>query len=509
MKKIIAYDLGTGGNKASLYEPDGTFITSAFVKYPTYYPKPGFHEQKPDDWVDAVSESTKRLLDASGVSGKEIAAVALSGHSLGIVPLDRDGNLLRETVPIWSDSRADQQANAFFEKTDPALWYQQTGNGFPAPHYSIFKLMWYQENEPEMFGKIDQFTGTKDYVNFRLTGKIATDPSYASGSGVYDLVRGEYDEGLLRASGIDRRIFPEIVPSTEILGPLSREGAEKLGLTPSTLVVAGGVDNSCMALGAGSFLPGRLYASLGSSSWIALCGEKPALDDRTKPYVFAHVVPGMFVSALAIFSSGTTFNWILRHFCRDLEERASREGSNPFDLMVKEAAQSPPGAKGLIMNPSFAGGSSLDPTPLIRGAFLNLDLSHDRSDIIRAAMEGIAANMRIVLDEIRKLADTENRIVVVGGGAISSLWRQIYADLLNIGIDKTNIGQNAASLGAAALAARGLGFWNSFDPIDDLLKVEESLLPNRENREVYKKMFDQFYKTRDLLAQFSRFAANF
>ncbi len=186
-KKIIAYDLGTGGNKASLYDSGGVCLASTFYAYDTFYPRSGMHEQRPADWWDSIVNSTRQLLNETGVDINEIECLAISGHSLGVVPIDKKGGLLRESVPIWSDSRAGAQAGSFFEKTDENDWYMTTGNGFPPKLYSVFKILWYQDNEPDIFNDIFKVIGTKDYINFKLTGQIKTDYSYASGCGVYDL----------------------------------------------------------------------------------------------------------------------------------------------------------------------------------------------------------------------------------------------------------------------------------------------------------------------------------
>lgn len=499
---IISYDLGTGGNKASLFDADGRRLASVFEHYDTLYPAPGRHEQRPADWWAAVVRSTRRLLDETpGVRPEEIVGLAISGHSLGCVPLDAEGNVLRETTPIWSDSRAGNEAAEVFKRFDEDAWYRRTGNGFPAAHYTAFKILWYAENEPELFAETDKIIGTKDYVNYRLTGVLATDPSYASGSGVYNLVDWNYDDELLAATGLRRQLFPEIVPSTEILGPLTPDAAAELGLSPQTPVAAGGVDNSCMALGAGSFLPGRLYASLGSSSWIAVSDSKPLLDDRSKPYVFTHVVPGQFASALAIFSSGTSFRWVRDQLCRDLAFRAEKESRDIYELMIEEAMQSPAGSNGLLFNPSLGGGSSLDPSPAIRGAYLGLDLSHTRGDMIRSAMEGIALNLRIVLDAFRELTEVRSRMGVVGGGARSEFWRRIYADVLNIDVEKTNIGQDAAALGAAALAAVGTGIWSDFSRIDSVLHVEDCRTPSGPTVKLYDNILERFIEDIRFLAR--------
>lgn len=492
---IISYDLGTGGNKASLFGAEGSRIASVFVHYDTIYPASGRHEQRPEDWWRAIVESTRLLLAEAAkksVSIEEIVALAISGHSLGCVPLDAAGRVLRPATPIWSDSRAQKESEDFFRSFDPDEWYRRTGNGFPAPHYPLFKILWYKNNEPAIFEKTACFLGTKDYINFRLTGCTATDPSYASGCGAYRLDDRTYDDELMENAGLPKTFFPKIVASTEILGPLSSVAAGELGLSTKTLVAAGGVDNSCMALGAGCFRSGRLYASLGSSSWIAVSEARPLLDLRLKPYVFDHVVPGQYASALAIFSSGTSFRWIRDQLCRDLYEKADRDNRDVYELMIEEAEQSPLGANGLLFNPSLGGGSSLDESPAIRGAFLGLDLSHTRSDLIRSSMEGIALNLRLVLDAFRKLGDIRSQMNVVGGGARSEFWRQIYADALRIGIDKTNIGQDAAALGAAALAAVGAGLWSDFSPLDSVLHVEDSRTPDEDAAAVYDRTLERF-----------------
>lgn len=493
---IIAYDLGTGGNKASLYSQDGKRLGAVFIPYKTEYPQPGFHEQRPCDWWEAVVESTRQLFSSSELNPAEVECLAISGHSLGCVPLDASGNLLCEQTPIWSDSRSGRQADAFFERTDPSQWYKTTGNGFPAPHYTVMKIMWYRNNQPDIFSRIDKIIGTKDYVNYRLTGVIATDYSYASGSGVYDLTAWRYSDELIAAAELAPSLFPEILSSTQILGSLTAEAAEALGLPRSVKVTAGGVDNSCMALGAKNIAPGRAYASLGSSSWIAVSSKEPVLDERTKPYVFTHVIPGMFTSACGVFSTGTSMKWVRDNIFPDLVERATRNDRDPYDLMTEMASQSPAGSRGLLFNPSFGGGSSLEPGPNIRGAFLGLDLGHSRDDVCRSVLEGIALNLRIALDALGCLCDIGPDLVAVGGGAKSPLWRQIFADAFKKNVEKTNIGQEAGALGAAAVAAVGAGLWDDFQRIDSAHQIEAVAKPTSEGAAVYDKVLPVFDRAR-------------
>lgn len=505
MAYILAYDFGTGGIKASLYDEKGVCLADGFDAYPTLYPAQGFHEQRPEEWWRATVTSTRKLLAAMPAGTAErIEGIGISGHSLGAVPMDAQGNLLRAAVPIWSDARPDTQPAEFFREVPESEWYLMTGSGFPPALYSVFKLMWFRDHEPAMFGRIHKVLGTKDYINFRLTGVMATDPSYASGSGVYDLKRRRYSPRLIAAAGFSEGIFAEIVPSTQVLGMLTAAAAGELGLPRSVKVVAGGVDNSCMSLGAGAFREGRAYNALGSSSWIAVSSSEPLLEAVKRPYVFDHVVPGQYVSALAIFSAGTAFSWVRDQMCRDLVERAEREKVNVFDLMTAEAETSPLGANGVLFNPTLAGGNSLDATPALRGAFMNLDLRHTRADLLRAAMEGVALGLRNVLDELRGLTPVKEPLTLVGGGANSRFWRQVYANVYHLSVVRTRAGQQAAALGAAAVAGVGVGLWKEFGIIDEISAVTDRSEPSEQAAAAYERLITRYQRANALLGEWAK-----
>jgi xylulokinase len=494
---IIAYDLGTGGVKASLYSVDGSCQASAFEPYQSTYPNAGWHEQRPEDWWKAVVSTTRTLMDSKTDSPADVDCLAISGQSLAVIPLDAGGSLLRDSIPIWSDTRASRQTAEFFERVDRDRWYMTTGNGFPAECYSVFKIMWYRDNEPGLFSRAAIVLGSKDYINFRLTGKIFTDYSYASGSGIYDLMGWRYSEEFIRASRLPPSLFPPIVPSTQIIGRLTEKAAGQLGLPPEVKVACGGVDNSCMALGAGNTGEGRMYTSLGSSSWIAVSSTKPVLDPHVKPYVFTHVIPGLFTSAVAIFAAGSSFRWI-----RDTVmggEMVSEPNLRPrdaYEAMNDLAAASPVGSQKLLFNPSLAGGSSLEPSPYIRGAFAGIDLRHTRGDVIRAGMEGIAMNLGAVLEVLKRFVPPASQMLMVGGGSRSALWRQIFADIYCMECVKTNVDQEAGSLGAAAIAAVGAGLWKSFDGVDQVHKVQDVSKPIPGNVEKYRRLMPAFEMVR-------------
>ena len=403
-----------------------------------------------------------------------------------------DGVVLQENVPIWSDGRADREASEFFERIPSDEWYFTTGNGFPAPLYTLFKVMWLRRNRPEVFARAKTIIGTKDYVNFMLTGRIATDHSYASGSGAYDLRAGAYSERILAAAGLDRSLFPEPVKSSEVIGEVRPEIAARLGLPAGVRVVAGGVDNSCMALGARTFREGDIFSSMGSSSWLTVSSATPFLDARVRPYAFAHVVPGMFISATSIFSSGTTIEWIRDTLFADVDEEAKRSGAEVHARLDEIAAQSPHGANGLLFVPTLGGGTSLEGGPAVRGALIGLDLLHTRADVMRAALEGVALALRVALDELRRMTAVGEEIIMVGGGARSAFRRQIIADVFGMTVLKTGIDQQAAALGAAALAFVGTGLWADFETLLGLQAVEHRASPSPQSKGIYRTALQAF-----------------
>lgn len=498
MDCLIAYDLGTGGIKASVFTGDGRVLADAFEAYDTLYPQAKYMEQRPDDWWKGVCSVTGKLLAQSGISGAQIRAVALSGHSLVAVPFDHNGNQLLESVPIWCDMRADDQPAFFFRELPYEDWYNTTGNGDPAETYTVFKLMWYKQHQPELYTKIHRILGSKDYINYRLTGRMCTDPSYASGFGVFNLQSWDYEDRFFDAAGISRSIFPEIIPSDSIIGVVSAKAAQQTGLAPGTVVACGAVDNTCMALGSTGLAENSVYTSLGSSSWIALTAKKPVLDPVSRPFVFAHARKGYYTSAVSIFSAGNSLRWARDTLCRDLQTDAGA-----FRQMDDMARSVPAGSHGILFNPSLAGGSAQEPSANLTGSFMGLTLRNTREDMVRAVMEGISMALRSALDILRDHANITGHMLLCGGGSKSGVWRQMFADIYNMPILKTNIDQNAASLGAAALAANACGMWNGYDRIDQCHHQESLLQPDADTAAFYARLLPLFKEWTADLARIS------
>ena len=488
--KVIAYDLGTSGIKASLYDARGIQLADTLSTYDTVYTGKKYHEQNPMQWWEGIRTTTAALLAKSGVAADAILALSISGHSLGAVPVSEREGVLVDRTPLWSDLRADREADAFFEKVDYRDWYMTTGNGFPRECYSVFKIMWCRDHQPDVYRRADRFLGSKDLCNYLMTGRMCTDPSYASGSGVYSLAEGRYVPEYIEAAGIDPGKLPGIIPSDGVVGSLTPWAAAQLGLDTSVRVVCGGVDNSCMALGARGIENNRVYMSLGSSAWIAVIADKPILDFQYKPFVFAHVIPGMFASATSIFAAGSSMRWARENLCPDLVEAERRgEIEDAYVVMNEMTARSPIGAKRLVFNPCLSGGSMIEEDAAITGGFVGLNMGHNRDDLIRAVMEGITYNLRYALEILEKYNPDIREMLMVGGGSKSPLWRQMFADVMRLETIKTAVDQDAASLGAAALALKGLGLWDDYARIDALHELRDRRAPDEASAARYDEMY--------------------
>ncbi|MGA2765250.1 MAG: FGGY-family carbohydrate kinase [Spirochaetia bacterium] len=491
-KYVLAFDLGTGGNKSVLFDSSGKLLGSGFSAYKTYYPQSGWAEQKPMDWWKSIVDSTRNLLSTTRIDKKQIAALSISGHGIGVVPMSAKGELLRESTLLWSDSRAIEQCQAYFQKVDHDEWYKTTGAALRPENYALFKIMWHRDHEKDLYNATHKFLGTKDFINFRMTGKMISDYSDASFSGINDLMKWQYSEELCRPSCIPLEKYPDLHPSTHIVGELLPEPAEELGIPPGVPIVCGGYDGSCTALGAGNFKEGRVYNYVGSSSWISVAARKPMIDLRTKPYCYYSAVPAMFNSTVSIYSAGGSFEWVKNILCREEILAGEIAGVDPYKIMEKEALLSPIGANGLIFNPSLMGGSTIHPSPHIKGALVGLGLQHTKADVLRSVMEGVALDLRLALQAFRNLGVPAKEIRMVGGGSKSDMWRQIFSDIYDARIILTNIGQEAAALGAAALAGVGTGIWPDFSIIDGIAQTIQVNEPDRENQKAYQNIIPNF-----------------
>lgn len=490
---ILAHDLGTSADKATLFDEDGNLLGSASHPYPSNFMPGGRAEQNPEDWWIAVVAATRELMEGLDVS--RVSAIAFSGMMMGCLCVDREGRPLRPHL-LYCDQRSTAEADRFIEKAGAEKIYRISGNR-PSPSYSGAKYMWIMANEPEIYKQTHKVLNAKDYLNFRLTGRLATEPSDASGSNIYDLQTGTWSEELIEAAGLDARIFPEIIPSTSVTGELTRAAAEEMGLRPGIPVAAGCADGVAASVGIGSVSPGRPYACVGSSSWVAVTTDKPLYDPLQRTIVFAHAVPGLFNPMGIMQVGGGNYVWLKTEICHEEAAIAAREGDvSAYDLMNDQAMKSPPGANGLLYLPYLMGERTPRWNPIARGGFVGLTITHNRSDLIRSVLEGVTYNLSMTVDIFRELGVELKEMLMIGGGAKGDLWRQLVADIFDVEILRPNYLDEATSTGAAIVAGIGGGIFPDFSAAERFFKVVDRTRPNPGNQEVYKArkgLFNQVY----------------
>jgi xylulokinase len=492
-KLILAHDLGTTGNKATLFSEEGKLIASSFAAYSTHYAPGGVAEQDAPDWWEAVCLSTRQLLEKHPT--QSVDAIAFSGQMMGCLCVDREGRPLRRNI-LYCDQRSIAEEKAFVEKGGADEIYRITGHRASAS-YGATKLMWIRDHEPEIYRQTHKMLNAKDYLNFRLTGRLVTEPTDASSTNLFDLCAGQWSGPLLVAAGLDPEKLPELVKSTAVVGELTRQAAEALGLRPGIPVVAGAGDGICAGVGAGSVAEGRTYNYLGSSSWVATSSKEPVYDPEKRTFTWAHAVPGLFHPTGTMQTAAGSYAWLRREICHSEAERAAKSGGSPYAEMDKTAAGSPPGAHGLIYLPYLLGERSPRWNPLARGGFIGLTMSHTRSDLVRSVLEGVAMNLAIIVDIFRERGANLDEIVLIGGGARGGVWRQIMADVCQANILQPNYLEEATSIGAANIAGVGAGIFKDFSVVDRFFSIVDRTVPNPATRAAYQTnqvIFDKLYQ---------------
>lgn len=492
MKYLLAHDLGTSGNKATLFSVDGQLIKSYVESYDCHYFNGNWAEQNPEDWWRAVCVTTKNILKE--IDPADVAAVSFSGQMMGCVCIDKNGEVLMPSI-IWADQRAVKQAEAIAQKIPARRFFETTGHRNSAS-YSIQKFMWIKENEPEIYANTYKMLFCKDYIGYKLTGNIATEPSDAAGAAALDINKMQWSEEILEAAGIDGAKLPEIKPSTHILGGVTAEAAALTGLKEGTPIVCGGGDGCCASVGASVIEEGSIYCTMGSSAWISYTGYEPLFDDDMKIFNWPSLVPGMVNPCGTMQAAGVSYNWMKNVLCTGEKMQAQAEGKSVYDLINGQIAQAQPGSNGLFYLPYLMGERSPRWNPNAKGAFIGLKAEHERKDVLRSVVEGISFNMNAILNIFKKERDFKE-IIVIGGSAKSDVWLQILADIYDLEIQKPNYLEEATSMGAAITGGVGVGAFEDFSAIHKFLKTDAVVKPIPENVAKYKELmpvFDECYE---------------
>jgi xylulokinase len=453
---VLGIDVGTSGTRALVIDQQGHVVASATEEHaPFASPKIGWAEQQPEDWWRACGLAVRKVLAQASLRASDIACVGFSGQMHGAVMLDEHDCPVRPAL-IWCDVRTEEQCRNLNEKIGAERIIELTCN--PAlPNFTLTKLLWVREHEPENWKRVHSVMLPKDYVRFRITGNRAIDMADASGTLMLDVANRRWSREMLQAAEIDERLLPALFESPEVCGRVSARGAAATGLRPGTPVVAGAGDQAAGAIGMGIVAPGAVSATIGTSGVVFAATDRPALDAKGRLHTFCHAIPGRWHVMGVTQAAGLSLRWF-----RDQFGAGTQNGDDPYDSLNEEASKIAPGCDGLLWTPYLMGERTPHLDPHSRAALIGLTASHTRAHVIRAILEGVAFSLRSSFTIFEEMNVPVRSIRLGGGGARSPLWRQIQADVYGHEVEIVEAEEGAA-YGAAILAAVGAGFWPNVD----------------------------------------------
>jgi len=441
----LGIDIGTGGSRALLIDERGEVRAACTSPHEDMMmARPLWAEQRPENWWNAAVTAIRGVLAEAGVSGREVRGIGLSGQMHGLVMLDQGGAVIRPSL-IWCDQRSQKQVDGVNAKVGREKVLEYIANpvltGFTLP-----KLLWVRDNEPQNFERARKMLLPKDYVRYRLTGEYATEVSDASGTAVFDVVKRRWSYDMMDGLGLDRGLLPECRESVEVSGKVTPLVAELTGLAAGTPVVGGGGDQASSAVGNGIVEEGIVSCTLGTSGVVFAHMEQVAYDPAGRVHTFCHAVPGKWHVMGVTQGAGLSLQWF----------RNQLAPGTAYDTLTEEAAQSPAGSQGLFWLPYLMGERTPHLDATARGGWIGLTAKHTRADMIRSLVEGVSYSQRDCLEIIEELGVKVASVRASGGGAKSPFWRQLLASILNRRVVTLHT-QEGSAYGAALLALAGGG----------------------------------------------------
>jgi xylulokinase len=483
---LLGIDVGTGGTRALVVDERGKIVASATHEHvPFASPQTGWAEQDPRDWWHAAIQAVRAVLAQPGVSADAIAAVGFSGQMHGSTLLDAHDEVVRPAL-LWCDQRTDAECRAITEQVGAARLIELTLNpaltGFTLP-----KLLWVRDHEPERWRAVKSVLLPKDYVRFRLTGAKATDVADASGTLLFDVGGRRWSTTMLDEMELAPSLMPEALESPEITSSISAVGAEATGLRLGTPVVAGGGDQAAGAVGMGIVRPGAVSATIGTSGVVFAATDRPALDPGGRVHTFCHAVPGRWHVMGVTQGAGLSLRW-----WRDQFGAGPDDGRDPYERMTEVAATAPAGSDGVLWAPYLMGERTPHLDPHARAALVGLSASHHRGHVVRAVLEGVAFSLKDSFTIFDAMGVPVSGVRLGGGGARSALWRQIQADVYGYPVEIVEAEEGAA-YGAALLAGVGGGVWRTVDEAcDAVVRVAVRLQPHDADRTTLAQQYARF-----------------
>ncbi|MCI9150127.1 MAG: xylulokinase [Lachnospiraceae bacterium] len=478
---LMGIDIGTSACKVAVFDREGHVVSSASAGYPVYYPRPGWAEQNPREWWQAVCNGVKQALYAGKLSGGEIAGVGIDGQSWSAVLVDKRGRVLANT-PIWMDTRAEGICRELNEQVGEEAIFALAGNSLQ-PAYTTAKILWYQRNQPREYREADKVLQSNSYIAYRLTGALTQDLSQGYGLHCFDIHKGQWDMDMCSRLGIRPELLPDLYPCHAVIGTVTGQAAEECGLSAGTPVAAGGLDAACGTLGAGVIHPGETQEQGGQAGGMSICMDSPKADPRL--ILGYHVVPDQWLLQGGTTGGGGVMRWLEQELGDYERLEGPRQGKSSLELFNRLAEAVEPGCDGVVFLPYMSGERSPIWDAKAKGVYYGLDFGKTKGHLIRAAMEGVAFALRHNLEAAREAGAAVGELRAMGGSANSLLWTQIKADITGLPI-AVPASDTATTLGAAILAGVGTGLYKSFEEaVSQTVETKRRHQPNPANRDAY------------------------
>jgi xylulokinase len=443
---FLGLDVGTSGVKAILVNGAGDVVASASTPLAMSTPRPGWAEQDPEAWWQASVASLKAV--RAQRPNDAVAAVGISGQMHSSVFLDRDGTVVRPAL-LWCDGRTTAECEEITRRAGGEDKLRDWVSNAALEGFTLPKVLWLRNHEPDAYARVATVLLAKDFIRYRLTGVLATEPSDASGTLMYDPARLRWSDELLAAVDVPRALLPDVGGSSEVLGLVTSAAAAACGLTEGTPVVGGGADNACGAAGVGVVAPGEAVASWGTSGTVLAPTAKPVVDPGLRAHTFCHVVPELWYVMGVVLAAGGAFSWYREQFAKEI----GPGGSAQLDV---EAAAVARGAEGVTFLPYLQGERTPHRDASARGALLGLSLAHTRAHVTRAVLEGVCFALRDSVSILEELGLAPASLLLTGGGAKSAFVRRLQAEVYGLPVQTVNREEGPA-YGAALLGAVGAG----------------------------------------------------
>ena len=447
----LGLDVGTSGVKAVLVADNGDVIAAATSPLTLSTPRPGWAEQDPEAWWEASVASIRAVRENR--PDARIASVGVSGQMHSSVFLDASGRVIRPAL-LWCDGRTTAECREIEQCVGGESRLRDLAANPALEGFTLPKVLWLRNHEPAAFARLATVLLAKDYVRYRLTGELATEPSDASATLMFDTANRRWSGEILRAVDLNESIVPRVGGSSEVLGRVSEAGSKASGLPTGTPVVGGGADNACGAAGVGVVAPGEAVASWGTSGTVLAPMAEPRVDPQLRAHTFCHVAPNVWYLMGVVLSAGGAFAWYREQFARELAFDA-----DGLEKLAGEAASIPPGAEGVTFLPYLQGERTPHRNAAARAAFLGMTLAHRRAHLTRAVLEGVSFALRDSLTILQSLGLRPAELLLTGGGARSALLRQLQAEVFGVPVATVNREEGPA-FGAALLAAVGVGMFS-------------------------------------------------